>query len=120
MARPDMGRFACVRLPSHIGGGKGVEKQGGSTIILVDRHTVARKDGGVDNRRWRRDRASSLQLPGGGRVLPWTPIRLRRLKAEGDHHRRASFVATGALLAGGHRGSRSLAETWGDGDCRTR
>ena len=48
-----MGRFVC-NYRSRVGGGKGVEKQGDSTIILADRHTVARKDGGVDHRRWRR------------------------------------------------------------------
>ena len=51
-----MGRFVC-NYRSRLGGGKSVEGQGDSTIILVDRHTGARKHGSVDHRRWRRDSA---------------------------------------------------------------
>src|SRR5918994_7316676 len=90
------GSFVCD-CRTRVGGGKGVEKQGGSAIILVDRHTGARQDGGVDPRHRRRDGASRLQLPGRGRALPPPWGGGGGLVAKGDHHRRARFVATGAL-----------------------
>ena len=81
-----MGRFVCNYRSRVGGGGKSVEEQGDSTIILVDRHTGARKHGSVDHRRWRRDGALRLQLPGGGRALPPPSGERSGLVAKGDHH----------------------------------